>query len=41
MSVSSQLDPLYRAEFLFHRRHFDECLDICNMLLKKNPLDQV
>ena len=24
----------------FHRQKFDQCIDICNLLLEKNPYDQ-
>jgi tetratricopeptide repeat protein 8 len=34
------LDPLFMATSLFRRRRFEECVEICTMLLEKNPFDQ-
>ena len=35
-----QVDPFWRAQSLFRRRRFEECIDICTELLSKNPLDK-
>ena len=35
------LDPLFMAMTLFRHRRFEDCLEVCNQLLTKNPKDQV
>ena len=35
------LDLLFMATTLFRHRRFEDCLEICNQLLTKNPKDQV
>ena len=35
------IDPLFMAMMLFRHRRFEDCLEICNELLTKNPKDQV
>ncbi len=35
------LDPLFMAMTLFRHRRFEDCLEVCNELLIKNPKDQV
>ncbi|XP_065173914.1 tetratricopeptide repeat protein 8-like [Atheta coriaria] len=34
------MDPLYVALSLYRRRHFDKCVDLCTLILEKQPLDQ-
>lgn len=31
------MDPFYQAISLFKRKHYDDCITICNGLLQKNP----
>ena len=35
------LDQLFMATTLFRHRRFEDCLEICNQFLTKNPKDQV
>ena len=34
------MDPFFLAASKLRRKHYDECIDICNQLLAKNPYDQ-
>ena len=35
------MDPLFQAMSLFHRRQFELCVQVTSSLLEKNPNDQV
>ena len=35
------MDPLFMAMTLFKHRRFEDCVQICDDLLEKNPKDQV
>ncbi|OMJ89326.1 hypothetical protein SteCoe_8529 [Stentor coeruleus] len=34
------MDPFFLASSKLRRKHYDECIEICNTLLTKNPYDQ-
>ena len=35
------MDPIYSALFLFERREFQECADVCTDILEKDPYDEM
>jgi len=35
------MDPFVLALSKLNRQRFDECIDICSLILEKNPYDQV
>lgn len=35
------MDPFYVAILRYRQRQFDECINLCTDVLRKNPLDQV
>lgn len=35
------MNPFYEACYLYRRREYQQCVDLCTTFLSKNPLDQV
>ncbi len=40
MSSQHSMNPVWLAQSRLRRRKFDECLEICNPILDRNPYDQ-
>ena len=41
LTTSQKMDPIYSALFLFERREFQECADVCTDILEKDPYDEM
>ena len=39
--MTVRIDPLWLAQSKFRRRHYEECVEICNEALSKNAYDEV
>lgn len=35
------MNSFYEACYLYRRREYQQCVDLCSTFLSKNPLDQV
>ena len=40
LTLKGEVNPFYTAMYKFQLRRWDECIDLCTELLRRNPQDQ-
>lgn len=40
MKLECDVNPFYTAMYKFQLRRWDDCIELCTQLLRKNPQDQ-